>query len=127
MAEQLGRSVILTVGVAVVATARTKTLTINNSEINVTSDGDDGVQRFLAEPGEKSVEVAVEGLTNDDTLLSKAFTNNLLTDLELDFGTFTVSGEFFMNPYSEGMPYNEAKTFSATFKSSGAIVKAAAV
>ena len=126
MAEQLGRKVTISIGGEVKATARTKTLTINNEMINVTSDGDDGVQRFIVEPGEKAVEVSVEGMfdLDDDALPTLALSNDLSETIELDYGTYTISGTFVMPSYSEGQPYNEAQTFSATFQSSGAIVKA---
>lgn len=126
MAEQLGRKVTISIGGAVRATARTKTLNINNEMINVTSDGDDGVQRFIVEPGEKAVELSVEGMydTTDEALQDLALSNDLSEDLILDYGTFTITGTFVMPTYSEGMTYNDAQTFSATFNSSGAVVKA---
>ena len=57
MPEMLGRKVSISIDGTVVANARTKSLSINNTTINVTSDGDDGIQRFLTEAGEKSVEL----------------------------------------------------------------------
>ena len=126
MAEQLGRKVTISIGGDVKATARTKNLSINNEMINVTSDGDDGVQRFITEPGEKAVEVTVEGMyeLDDETLPTLALSSDLSETIELDYGTYTISGTFVMPTYSEGQPYNEAQTFSATFRSSGAVVKA---
>ena len=124
MAEQAGRKVTISVGGSVVATARTKSLTINNSAINVTSDGDDGIQRLLAEPGEKAVEVSVDGMVIGSTLMDIALGSNLSTAIVFDYGTYTVTGNFFMTSYSESLPYNEAITFSGSFSSTGAVVKA---
>lgn len=125
MAETLGRKVTISIDSAVVAVARTKSLTINNSPINVTSDGDDGIQRLLSEGGEKAIEVSVEGLTDmDGVLMDVALSSNQIQEIDLNFGTFTISGEFFQSSYSESMPYNEAVTFSAAYSSSGAVVKA---
>jgi predicted secreted protein len=126
MAEQLGRKVSISVGGAVVATARTKSLNINNSAINVTSDGDDGIQRILAEPGEKAVEVSVDGLAIDATLADVALSSSLTVAIVFDYGTYTISGNFFMGSYSESLPYNEAITFSASFSSTGAVTKVTA-
>lgn len=123
MAEMLGRKVSISIGGNVVATARTKNLSINNEMIDVTSDGDSGIQRFLNEPGQKGVEISVEGLMDDDSLLTKALSNDLSAAVVLDYGTYTISGTFVMPSYSEGIPYNEAVTFSATLSSSGAVVK----
>lgn len=123
MAEKLGRKVTLKINSVAVATARTKNLTINNEMIDITSDGDDGIQRALAEPGQKSVEISVDGLAADATLLDFSLGNNLITELELDYGTYTLTGDFYQSSYTEGLPYNEAITFSATYSSSGAIAK----
>ena len=125
MAEELGRKVTISVGGAVVAVARTKSLTINNSPINITSDGDSGIQRFLDEMGEKNVEVSVEGLTNQDgLLLDVALSNSLIQAVVFTYPTYTITGSFFQASYSESMPYNEAITFTAAYSSTGAIVKA---
>tara|TARA_R110000850_G_scaffold102051_2_gene210771 strand:+ start:287 stop:670 length:384 start_codon:yes stop_codon:yes gene_type:complete len=125
MAEELGRKVTISVGGAVVAVARTKSLTINNSPINLTSDGDSGVQRFLDEMGEKNVEVSLEGLTNQDgLLLDVALGNSLIQVVVFTYPTYTITGSFFQASYSESMPYNEAITFTAAYSSTGAIVKA---
>lgn len=131
MAELAGRKVTIKQGdpLVAIATARTKTLTINNESIDVTSDTDDGIQRFLNEPGQKSVEISVEGMfdVSDDTLPTLALSNDLITDMEMSYGSgnYDLTGSFFMTSYSEGQTYNDAVTFSATFASSGAIVKAA--
>lgn len=127
MAEQLGRKVTITIGSESRATARTKNLTINNEMVDVTSDGDDGIQRYITEPGQKAVEVSVEGMfdVDDETLPDLALSSDLSETVELDYGTYTISGTFVMPSYSEGQTYNDAVTFSATFQSSGAVVKAA--
>ena len=122
--EKLGRKVTISIDGAVVANARTKSLTINNSGINVTSDGDDGIQRMLDEPGEKNVEVSVEGLAFGSTLMDIALGSNLVQEIIFDFGTYTVTGDFFQSSYSESMPYNEAMTFTAAYSSTGAVLKA---
>jgi len=123
MAEILGRKVVISVGGTPIATARTKNLTINNEAVDVTSDGDDGIQRLLAEPGQKSVELSVEGLYDGSSLMDVALDGTLIQEVELDYGSYTLEGDFFLSSYTEGQPYNEATTFSATFMSSGAIVK----
>jgi len=125
MAESLGRKTSISIGGVVAANARTKTLNINNETIDVTADGDDGIQRFLTEAGQKAVEVSVDGLEIDDVLLELSLGTDISTVIVFDFTTFTLTGTFVMPSYSQGMPYNEASTFSATFSSSGAVVKAA--
>ncbi len=128
--EILGRKVTISIGGNVVAVARTKSLTINNSVINVTSDGDDGIQRLLSEPGEKSVEVSVDGLADNvvagetNPLLDTALGSDLSSEIIFDYGTYTLTGTFMQSSYSESLAYNDAVTFSAAYSSSGAVVKA---
>jgi len=125
MAEILGRKVTVTVGTTLVATARTTSFTINNEAVNITSAGDDGVRRIMADPGEKSVEITIDGLYTGSSLMDLAMGATLIQDVELDYGTYTVIGDFFISSYNEGQPYNEAVTFSATLMSSGAVIKGA--
>lgn len=125
MAEMLGREVTISIGGTVVAEARTKTLTINNTAVDISTDGDAGIQRILAKPGKKAVDLSVEGLTISDELLTASLSDNLIDEVILDYGTFTLTGNFFQSSYSEGMPHEEAKTFSASYMSSGVLAKAA--
>lgn len=130
MAEKLGRKVTISIAGTVVAVARTKSLAINNSLINVTSDGDSGIQRFLDEMGEKSVEVTVDGLadiaasTATTALMDIALSSSLIDEIILDYGDFTLTGQFAQSSYSEGLTYNDSVTFSAAYSSSGVLVKA---
>lgn len=128
--DTLGRKVTISVGGTVVATARTKSLTINNSSINVTTDGDDGIQELLDETAEQSVEMSVDGLhlSTETGLLDDALVapnSATLKTVVFNFGNFTITGSFKQTSYSLGVPYNEAVTFSASYSSSGAVVKAA--
>lgn len=125
MAEQLGRKVTVSVGGDVVATARTTSMTVNNESVNITSAGDDGVRRLMDEPGEKSVEITLDGLYTDESLYDLAQGASLLTAVVLTYETYTLTGDFFLASYNEGQPYNEAITFSATLQSSGSVAKAA--
>lgn len=128
MAEMIGRKAALTIDGAAVATGRTKTLTINNEVIDITGDSDDGIQRMLTVAGQKSVEFSYEGLFDsaDTTLLDLSLASDDISAalvLTVD-GLFTITGTFVMPSFSLGAPYNEATTFSATFNSTGAVVKA---
>lgn len=123
MAEILGRKVIVSVDSTPIATARTTSFTVNNEAVNITSVGDDGIRRIFAEPGEKSVEIQIDGLYEGSGLMDIALNGSLIKDVVLDYGSYTVEGDFFMSSYNEGQPYNDAVTFSATLMSTGAIVK----
>ncbi|MDR2099556.1 MAG: phage tail protein [Campylobacteraceae bacterium] len=141
--EFMGRAVAVKIGTVYVATARTKSLTINNEAVDITSDGDKGIQRMLARAGQKGVEISIEGLED----LSATALNSSLFKFALDNGTcgtsllkavsfefyltncnngtnepdFILSGDFFLASYQQSHGYNEAVTFSASFNSSGLV------
>jgi predicted secreted protein len=125
--DKIGRSVTIKVGGAAVATGRTKSLTINNTLVDVTADDDDGIQKLLSVPGQKNVEVTLDGmyLSSDTTLLDLALNSDISATVDLEYGAglYALSGTYAMGNYSEGMPYNEAITFSASFSSSGEVTK----
>ena len=129
--DLIGRSISMTIGGSVVAEGRTKSLTINNSAINVTGDGDDGIQKILDEAGEKSVDLSYDGLRllSDTTLLDLSLSSTPTAEIIFTVGGsgtgYTLTGDFFMSSYGESVPYNEAVTFTASFSSQAAVVKAA--
>ncbi len=125
--EIMGRAYTISVDGTDVATARTKGFTINNTVVNVSSDVDSGLQRLLDVPGEKSIEVSVEGLVDptDTTLFDLANSGtDIVGSVVFTSSTETITGDFAITSYNEGMPYNDAVTFSASFSSDGAIVRA---
>lgn len=127
MSEIKGRKVTISIGGTTIATGRSRSLTINNEGVDVTSDGDDGIQRMLAEPGQKSVEFTMSGMfdTTETALLDNALSNDLIEEIVLDFGgAFTLTGDFFMGSFGVTGEYSDAVTFNASFSSSGATVKA---
>jgi len=130
--DTIGRAIILSVDGTAVAAGRTKSITINNSVINVTADNDAGVQALLATPGEKAVEISMDGMMDaaDETLLDLSLSGTDISkplEWNLGSGKYKIAGTFMMTSYSQGAPYNDATTFSAAFSSSGAVVKTAVV
>lgn len=124
--DLIGRAVTISIDGSVVATARTKSLSINNTSINVTADDDAGLQALLAEMGEKSVDVSVDGmrLLADTDLLDLSLSATPSATIVFDYGTYTLTGTFFQNSYNENMTYNDAVTFTSSYSSSGVIAKA---
>ena len=130
MSEIIGRQVALTIGTAI-ATARTKSFSINNEPVDITSDTHAGVQTMLEAPGRKSVECSVSGMfdTTETGLLDLALSG---TDIEqscsFKFGSgaspLTVAGDFVITNFEITGEYEDATTFSASFNSSGAFAKA---
>lgn len=131
MAKQLGRKVTISVAGSVIAVARTKSLTINNEPVNVTTDGDLGIQTLLNEPGEKSVEISVEGIGDQAAFVTKSLGSDLVEEIIFTYGTTAgdtiITGDFFLTSYGEGLPYNDAITFTATYQSTGAVVSSVVV
>ncbi len=110
-------------GFVYVGEAQTTSLTINRESIDVTTKEDNGVRRLLAETGTYSVDLGVEGVLKNDTLLTLAAdpTQTTLVSARIliaDIGTLT--GDWFMGNFeASGAEGAEALTFTASFASSG--------
>lgn len=122
MAAAKGRDLLVKKGITVLAGVRTKGISINGEPIDITSDDDDGYRTMLADAGTYSVDLSVEGITKDDTLVAIIMAGGslMLTDITIDYPNGkTLSGNFFLNSVEETGTYNEAVTFSASLQSSG--------
>ena len=128
MAAFVGRKATLSKGATVVAAIRTKTAAINNEPVDITSDDDNGFRTLLQDPGTKSLDLTVEGVIKDATLLTVAMsTTDILEGFSLLFPTIgTIAGDFVVASFEVAAPYNEAATFTASLQSSGAFTFTAA-
>ena len=125
MASEYGRKVVFTWDTAPIFGVREKSLSVNGEAVNVTSDEDDGVQMLLAEDAETSVQIELSGVTKDNILRTAKMAGGaaLRADVTLTYSDGgTTVGTFQLGPYSEGQPYNEAVTFTASLMSTGAVV-----
>lgn len=129
MAAFVGRKATLSKGATVVAAIRTKSASINNEPVDITTDDDNGFRTMLQDPGTKTLDLTVEGIIKDATLLTIAMsTTDILEAFSLLFPTIgTLAGDFVVTGFETGAPYNEAATFSCTLQSSGAFTFTAAV
>jgi predicted secreted protein len=125
MAALVGRKVTFTptAGGVAVAGGRTKSITLNNEGIDITSDDDNGFRTMLGDdPALRSLEMSVDGILKDDGLIALAAQGGsaLIEAYDLAIpGIGTFSGDFYFGSITLGAPYNEAVTFSATVQSSG--------
>ena len=122
MPANIGRELLVKRGSTVIAGVRTKTVTFNGEPVDVTSDDDSGFRTMLAEAGQKSIDMSVEGVTKDNELRSAALsgTSLLLTDVNIEWPNGdTLTGDFFLNSVEETGTYNDAITFTSSFQSSG--------
>lgn len=124
MASEYGRDVGFTWNAMPVLGVREKSLTVNGEPVNVTSDEDNGVQVLLSEDAETSVQIELSGVTKDAVLKEAKLAGGAALQATAEL-TYTdggvLSGTFHLGPYSEGQPYNEAVTFTATLMSTGAV------
>jgi TP901-1 family phage major tail protein len=128
MTAFVGRKAILSFGSPLVpiAALRTKTMTLGNEVIDVTSDDDQGFRRLLDDPGTKTLDMSFEGVTKDVPTLNSLITSTMSgTDIVSDFSILfptigTMAGPFAITSLEIGAPYNEGATFSCSIQSAGA-------
>ena len=113
---------------AVIAGARTDSMTIANEPINITDKDDAGVQALLDDIGTQSMSMSVEGVVIDDTFLDLAIgagEGTALHAFELDFigaSTITAADGFFISNFQlNGAEGTDPATFTMDLTSSGAI------
>lgn len=115
---------------------RTRGFTINAEPVDVTNDDDSGWRTLLAEPGLRSVEIPVAGITSDEVLIAEIMQSGTF-DLETvdvllatGVGAATpgkLSGSFFLSSLEQTGEHDGAVEFSATLMSSGVITYTATV
>lgn len=121
MTASIGRSYTIKKNDTAIAGVRTKSLSINHEPVDITTDDEDGFRTLLAEVGESSFELSVDGVTKDSVLFDAATGtgSKLLTDITIDHPNGVITGDVYLASYEETGAYNDAITFSATFQSSG--------
>jgi len=99
---------------------REKNLSLNGEQANVSSDEDDGVRHLLAEDDEFSVDIELSGVIKSSVLRAAKISGQIQETATIVYPNGdTITGTFNLGAYSEGQPYNDAVTFSATLHSTG--------
>ena len=125
MAQSAGRAFAVKKGATTIASVRSKSVTWNGTPIDTTNDDDNGATTYLADAfSNTTLEISVEGMTDDDVLSDLAYSatdsDKHLSDLTLERPNGDViSGTFIMTNYVETGAYQEAVTFTATLVRSG--------
>lgn len=125
MPKQAGRLCVLKKGATAIAGARVVGLSWNGQPIDVTDQGDSGIQSFLAgHLATDTMEVTIEGLEEDGVIRTAALSGGaaakFLSDLTFEFPTGdTITGNFVLTTYTESGPHDDAQTFNATFVRNG--------
>ena len=128
MTAFVGRKAVLSMGSPLVAVAalRTKTMSLANEPVDVTSDDDNGFRKLLQDPGNKTLDISIEGVAKDVASFNSLMTlatsgTDILESVSLLFPAIgTIAGDFVISSFEIGAPYNEAATFSCTLQSAGA-------
>jgi len=129
MTAFVGRKAIFKKGLTTVAAVRTRSMTLGNEVVDITSDDDNGFRTMLAEPGNKTLDLTVEGVFKDATMLTVAMSGtDIMEAFSILFPSIgTIAGDFLVTSFEAGAAYNEAGTFSCSLQSSGAFTFTPAV
>lgn len=104
-----------------------KTYSVNNEYVDVTTDDDSGERTLLADPGVRSFEASVSGITSDEVLIaaiSAASVSGQTLKLDLPSSLATpgnLSGTFLVSSFEYSGTSDGAVEFSASFQSTGAV------
>lgn len=113
-------------GAVVIAGARTDSVTINNTSIDITDKDAAGIVTLLDDIGTKQFSMSVEGVATESTigdLAAAAGAGTALHDFEIDVaGLKTYSAEWFISDFEySGAEGDEASTFTCSLTSSGTV------
>lgn len=109
------------------AGVRTRGMTVTNDYVDVTSDDDAGWRTLLADPGVRSVEVTIGGITTDEVLLAAMMeasvtTGTLVGNLPSSLTTpGSMSGEYLVSSFEQSGNHDGEVEFTATFMSTGEV------
>lgn len=110
---------------AVVAGARTDSLTFNNEPIDVTDKDDNGVRTYLDDVAVKSMSLSCTGVATASTfsaLAQAAAATTALHAFRVAFGSFaTYTGSFFITSFEATGEQEDTITFTLSLESGGAI------
>jgi TP901-1 family phage major tail protein len=111
---------------ALIAGIRTKSLAVNASPIDDTTDDDAAVRSLLDEPGQLDVSITCSGIIKDQVLIQDALgTSDRVRSMEFRWPGTTRNGffrgDFFFESFTITGEYQGAATFEASFQSAGTI------
>lgn len=114
---------------------QTRGLAITGNYVEITTDDDNGWVTFLSDPGTRSVETTVAGVTGDEVLLADLMAasisgKTLKTNLPTGVGATTpgtLSGTFLITSFEQSGEHDGEVSFSATFQSTGEVTFTATV
>ena len=128
MATYKGNAITFTWDGSAIAAVRQVDLNLSGEPIDITSNDSSGWRTLLTVSAEDQVSITVSGLTDTISVLKDDFFNDKANAVVLtqptssgDTSGDSISGTFFLSSFSEGIPYNDASSFTAELQSSGTI------
>lgn len=127
MAGHNGRELTIDWDSTTLVGVRTRGFTVTNDYVDVTTDDDSGWRTLLNDPGLRSIEVTVGGITSDEVLLDAIMTASIEAEtLTVNLPSSLTSpgslaGSFLVSSFEENGSHDGAVEFSATFMSTGEI------
>lgn len=132
MPAQKGRLFLLSIGDGAspevftgIAGLRSKTLTINNESVDVTTSDEAPWRELLGDTGLRSLSVSGSGVFQDDTAINSVedlALNGLLNNFQIAFENNDVfEGAFQVTSFEYGGEHTAEQTYSISLESSGTI------
>lgn len=106
---------------------RSRGMTVTNDYVDVTTDDDAGWRTLLADPGVRSLEVTISGITSDEVLLAAIMASTVSAEtLQGDLPSSlavpgSVSGSFLVSSFEQSGDHDGGVEFTATFMSTGEV------
>lgn len=123
MAAISGRDLIVKKAGTAISTVRTTSLSIDNSPVDITTKTNGGFRTLGGFSGMRLMDISVEGVWTDQILsdiASGADSALLMTDITIEDGTDSISGDFFLASFERSGAHDGEVTYSASLQSSGA-------
>jgi len=132
MAAQKGRLLLIGIGDGATAEAfvnvaglRSKTLTVNNETVDITTSDDAPWRQLFADTGLRSVSLSGSGVFQDDTAanaIEDAAMAGTIHNFEITFENGDViAGAFQVTSFEYGGEHTAEETFSMSLESSGTV------
>ena len=122
-----GRQLTFDWSATTLAGVRSRSLNMSNEYVDVTTDDSTGWRTLLSDPGLRSIEVTISGITEDEVLIAAMQAASVASDtLQADLPSSlttpgNISGSYLVSSLELSGDHDGAYEFSATFMSTGAI------
>jgi predicted secreted protein len=129
MAEYVGRDAVLRLNGSIVMCFRTLGMNVNGEPIDISDGCSNGYRELSRTTGQKSIDLAVEGIAKTSFLRSLVLSGDslYLDDAVLEFPPIeggsegaSISMDVVLADYAENLTADDVTTFSTNLQSSGA-------